>query len=250
MPQAAFYSWGWRVPFIASILIAVTGLYMRRSMEETAAFSKVVEQGEVPKNPILEVFRTQRGSVLKIFFSLAGINVLTWVCIPFTTTLLVSILKYPPALGFSVAVMQTILVIIAAPLFGRLADKINRKKMVLCNLALLVILAYPLYSIITTTKSLGMLYLVVGILGMAVPSITAAFYPYYVELFPANVRASGLSIAYNLGQMVFGGTALYIVTYLTKLNGVMSVPIYLMGMLAVTFITILFFFPQQLRKEL
>lgn len=250
MTKEALFSWGWRIPFLFGILIAIYGYYIRRGLEETPVYEKALQSGEVSKSPLREVMRDHRRELLALIFLIAGATTSYWLILTYMTTFIINILKLPASTAFGLNSLLLITYMFMLPFFGKLTDKIGRKKQMLISYGLFAILDYPLFSILCTTQSLVVMILVIEILGIILAMALAAGMPMVAEMFPTKVRASGFGIGYNIGQAVFGGTCTYIVTWLIKTTGnPRAVAIYLVVLVLITFFDVLFFIPESYRKE-
>ena len=129
MPDEAFNSWGWRIPFLLSFVVIIAGYIIRREVDETPAFAEEGEHGEVPKAPIVEAFKTSWRDMLRVV-CMALMNV-----IPVVTTIFGAAYAVQPAYGIGfhkdvylwIPVLGNILAVLVIPFVGNLSDKIGRK---------------------------------------------------------------------------------------------------------------------------
>ncbi len=212
--EAAFLSWGWRVPFLASAVLVIVGLFIRLKLMESPAFQRVKEtKTEAPK-PIVDVVRKYPREVLVAMGMRVAENGAFYI-------LTVFVLAYgEDELGMSKNTMLTGVIIAAAiglvtvPLFGHLSDRVGRRPLYLAGAVVTTLWAFPLFALLgTESPVLIWLAIVVGVnLGhdlMYGPQ--AAF---FAELFGTRVRYSGASLGYQLASVFAGGFAPLIATAL------------------------------------
>lgn len=210
----SFISWGWRIPFIASALLVVFGLWIRRGLDETPSFKKVQEAGEIPKLPFVEIFKTQWKEVL---IAVGGKVVETAPFYIFSTF----IVSYGTNnLGFSssqvlISVMvATIVTTILMPFMGRLSDKIGRKRVYITGTVAMILYAFPYFWLLEQKTFITLLIATTLGLGVIWAPITAVLGTMFSEIFDAKVRYTGVSLGYQIGAAVAGGTAPLIATWL------------------------------------
>ncbi len=241
-----FLAWGWRVPFLASAVLVVVGLYVRFKLIETPAFQRVVERNEVVKLPLGRVFRTSwRPLILGTFIMLA-----TYTLFYLMTTFTLTYGTAPadgavPGLGYSRNDFLVMLIVgvvffgIFTLVSGPLAERFGRRRhLIVTTLAILVfgLLFVPLFG----GGFVGVMALLV--LGFTLMGLTfgpmAAVLP---ELFPTNVRYTGSAISYNVSSILGAAVAPFIAVALWSLAGGSTwlVGLYLSAMALITLIALL-----------
>lgn len=229
LPENAFMTWGWRIPFIFSALLVFFGLWIRKGIDETPSFKKVKESGEVPKLPIVETLKNYWREVLIA----VGAKVVETAPFYIFSTFVVS---YATAnLGFSrtatlTAVMiATIITTILIPFMGMLSDKIGRKKLFIGGTIGMALFAFPYFWLLQQKSVLLLIVATVIGLGVIWAPITAVLGTMFSEIFDARIRYTGITLGYQIGAALAGGTAPLIATALLNRfnNSYVPVAIYI-----------------------
>ena len=156
MGDAAFAEWGWRIPFIVSILLLAISVWIRLSMNESPAFKKMKEEGKVSKAPLSESFGQWKNAkivALALFGLVMGQGVIWYTGQFYALFFLSSVLKVDAA---TANVMVAVSLIIGTPLFvvfGTLSDKIGRKPIILAGMLLAVLTYFPLFKALTAAAN-------------------------------------------------------------------------------------------------
>ncbi|MEJ8810265.1 MFS transporter [Variovorax ureilyticus] len=204
MPDDAFLSWGWRIPFILSFVVIVAGYIIRREVDETPAFTEEVGTEAAPKAPVIEAFTQSWKDMLRVVCA-ALMNV-----IPVVATVFGAAYAVQPAYGIGfqkdiylwIPVLGNILAVIVIPMVGNLSDRIGRKPpIVLGSLGAGLLSFGYLYaiSIHNVPLAIVMSLLMWGIVYQGYNAVFPSFYP---ELFPTRTRCSAMAISQNLGTAI------------------------------------------------
>jgi MFS transporter, MHS family, shikimate and dehydroshikimate transport protein len=212
--EAAFLSWGWRIPFLISAVLVGVGLFIRLRIMESPAFQRVKEtKTEAPK-PIVDVVRKYPREVLVAMGMRVAENGAFYI-------LTVFVLAYgEDELGMSKNTMLTGVIIAAAiglvtvPLFGHLSDRVGRRPLYLAGAVVTTLWAFPLFGLLgTESPVLIWLAIVVGV-NLGHDLMYGPQAAYFAELFGTRVRYSGASLGYQLASVFAGGFAPLIATAL------------------------------------
>ncbi|MDM5308125.1 MFS transporter [Peribacillus frigoritolerans] len=214
LPENAFMTWGWRIPFIFSALLVFFGLWIRKGIDETPSFKKVKESGEVPKLPIVETLKNYWREVLIA----VGAKVVETAPFYIFSTFVVS---YATAnLGFSrtatltAVIIATIITTILIPIMGNLSDKIGRKKLFIGGTIGMALFAFPYFWLLQQKSVLLLIVATVIGLGVIWAPITAVLGTMFSEIFDAKIRYTGITLGYQIGAALAGGTAPLVATAL------------------------------------
>jgi metabolite-proton symporter len=204
LPQDTFMAWGWRVPFLISIVLVLVGLFIRLRIMESPVFAKLKESRRVVKVPVVELLRSDARNVLLAAGLFLAHGVLFYAMTVYTlayTTSKLGLAENTYLIGVTAAGALQIFTI---PALGALSDKVGRKPVIIFGTLFIIAFSVPLNFMITSqVPVLAWLAVVISICvgHNAVYSPTAAL---YTEMFPAHVRYSGASIGYQLGGAIAG----------------------------------------------
>ena len=204
MPDQAFNAWGWRIPFLASIVVIIAGYIIRREVAETPAFAEEDLQGRVPKAPIVQAFTECWGDMLRVV-CMALMNVIPVVATIFGAAYAVQPaygIGFPKAMYLWIPVVGNILAVIIIPFVGDLSDKIGRRPLIIVGAIGSGLLSFVyLYAIGTKNipLAIAMSLLMWGAVYQGYNAIFPSFYP---ELFPTRTRVTAMAISQNVGTMI------------------------------------------------
>ena len=204
LPPEDFNTWGWRVPFLLSVVVIIAGYIIRRNVEETPAFAEEAEHHEVPQSPIVVAFKDSWGDMLRVV-CMALMNV-----IPVVTSIFGAAYAVQPAYGIGfhkdvylwIPVLGNILAVIVIPFVGNLSDKIGRRPPIIVGAlasGLLSFLYLYTISIHNVPFAIVMSLLMWGVVYQGYNAIFPSFYP---ELFPTRSRVTAMAIAQNIGTTI------------------------------------------------
>ena len=204
MPSEAFNSWGWRIPFLASVVVIIAGYIIRREVDETPAFAEEAIKKAIPRAPIVEAFQLCWGDMLRVV-CMSLMNVIATVATIFGAAYAVQ-----PAygIGFSKAiylwipVVGNIIAVVLIPFVGDLADRIGRRPPIIFGALVSGLLAFAyLYaiSIKSVPLAIAMSLLMWGVVYQGYNAVFPSFYP---ELFATRMRVTAMAISQNVGTFL------------------------------------------------
>ncbi|WP_039756794.1 MFS transporter [Chromobacterium haemolyticum] len=235
----AFLEWGWRVPFLSSVLLVVFGLWLRRGVEETPVFQALESRQLKAATPVREVFTGHWRRLLLAGGVRIGSDVLYALVVVFTLTYVTTVLQLPRSLALTVTMIGAAVNALAVPLFGILSDRWGRRPVYAAGALLGALWAFQYFQLMDSQQPLQIGVAVVG--GLLVHAMMygpqAAF---VTEQFPSRVRYAGSSLAYTLAGIVGGGFAPLIITSLYQaFDSTLAVSIYVLAALCLTLLALL-----------
>jgi MFS family permease len=218
LPGNEFLVWGWRIPFLVSVVLLAVGLYIRLNVAETPAFKKIQQSGAIVRLPIAEVLRK---SPVEIFATtalyLGGVTVpfyTVWVFLVYYSTAIVHVDRSMVLLG--VAVVNVIL-LAATILGGLLSDRIGRRPMFFVGTLLMGLLAFPLFWM-TAHGTAHWVWLAMLMFGTPFWFTWGILPSYFFDYFPAHVRYTGISLG-SQAATIIGGLVPFFATAMLAHSG-------------------------------
>jgi MFS family permease len=201
-------SWAWRVPFLLSAVLIVVGILIRLKLEESPEFEELKEEGDLSKNPLLEVLRDDWRNVLRAFClriaETAGYAV--------TVTFMLSYLTSQDLADRSVSLTALMVAagvgIFATVFWGALTDKVGRRPVYLLGTALTLLWGVPLFLVVNTGVAAAIVLAFVVSYAVCQNSLAGVQGAWFAELFAAKTRTTGASLAYQMSAVVSGFTPL------------------------------------------
>ncbi len=203
----------WRLPFLASIVLVIVGIIIRSKIPESPVFEEVKARGEIVKNPITQVLREDWRNILRGI----GLRVAETAGYAVSITFMLSYLKSEKladnTLTLTAICIASAIGIFATYQWGKLTDRIGRRPVYLLGTLIMVVFAAPMFLLVNTASAILIVLAVVVAYAVIQNSLAGAQGAWFPELFNANTRASGASLAYQFSAVVSGFTP-FVVTLL------------------------------------
>ncbi len=232
-------AWGWRVPFLFSVLLIVVGLFIRLRILESPAFARVKESGTEANLPIIDVIRLYPKNVLLAMGMRLAENGTFYVITVFSLAYITTELGLERNTGLIGVIIASTIGLAAIPFFGALSDRIGRRPVYLLGAVFSILFAFPFFWLLNTgVTPLIWLAIILGVnIGHdAMYGPQAAFFS---ELFGTRVRYSGASLGYQLASVIAGGFSPLIAVALLAAYGYGAVALYTAAMALITAISVL-----------
>jgi MHS family proline/betaine transporter-like MFS transporter len=229
MSPEAVMAYGWRIPFILGLGVGLGGLAIRRHYVE-----RVPHQPRA-KSPLGEAFRAHWLTMLHLMALVAAISVGFYTTFVYAATWLEQVARVPARTALGINTLAMTLSLFILPVSGLVSDKVGRRPVLLVTSGALLLLAYPFMALMARGQTGG---IVVGQVGLAllVSAIGGLMPATMAELAPWRVRCTVLSVAYNMGMAVLGGTTPLVAAWLVSRSGLTLAPaMYLTAAAALTF---------------
>jgi MHS family shikimate/dehydroshikimate transporter-like MFS transporter len=238
LPPDTFMSWGWRVPFILSLVLVAVGLLIRLKILETPSFTKMKETKSVSRQPVLEVLQKYPKQVLQAAGARCAENGAFYIYSAFMlvyATQHVHISRDIPLNGIMIA---SALEFIFVPFYGWLTDRVGRRPVYMFGAVMTAVLAFPLFWLFDTgsTPLIWLALLLVFLCSHA--PMYAPQGAFFSELFGTSVRYSGASLGAQLSAAVAGGFSPLIATALLPKYGPNAIAIYIIVMALITIVAV------------
>ncbi|KVP25811.1 MFS transporter [Burkholderia ubonensis] len=219
LPDADMLSWGWRIPFLASIALVGLGAFIRAKVPESPDFEKMKHQGKAVKSPVLEAIRRHPREVLTIVGARAAENTWFYMVVTFALAYATQQLHLPKAAMLEAITAGAVLSLVTMPLCGHLSDRIGQRRMFAIGLVLMCAFVAPFFMMLGTRQTSIAWWAIVLGLGVVFPILYAPESLLFARQFPAEIRYSGISLSVQLAGVLGGGFAPMIATSLLKTGG-------------------------------
>lgn len=203
LPADSFDSWGWRLPFLAAFPLLLIALWIRMKVEESPIFEDLLRMDQRVKVPALDVFRRAWGRlIVAVMAALLGVGGF-YVLNTFVVSYVANTLGLDRQVVVNATLVAAVVQIIVIILFGRVAEKIGPGRVTLVGGLLTAAAAFPLFWLIDTGSTLAITFAVASGIGLLTITyaVTGAL---LTELFPPELRYSGVSLGYNIAGALSG----------------------------------------------
>lgn len=201
LSDADFLSWGWRIPFIASALLVIVGLYVRLSLEETPAFKAAIETEKRVRVPMVTVLTQHaRVTILGAFLAIAAFAVF-YITTVFSLGWGTSKLGYTREEFLILQLFAVIAFVVTIWISALVADKIGRRAMLMISGVAVMVFGLGFAALLNSGSSLGVLIalsLGFGVMGLTYGPLGTAL----AEIFPTEVRYTGASLSFNVAGII------------------------------------------------
>jgi MFS transporter, MHS family, shikimate and dehydroshikimate transport protein len=251
LPEADFLSWGWRIPFLFSVLLAAVGLFIRLKTEESPAFLAMTKSVAQRKSPISQVFTTQRKPLLLalgVRFAEGGNYYI------YTVFILAFVSQYtqiPKSDVLLVVMLAALFNIVSIPFWGAVSDRIGRRPVFIGGALFIAITAYPFFVMAMSGSLVLLAIALIAVLCLGHGPVYGTLAAYYSELFPTAVRYTGISIGYQAASILLGGiTPMLASALILWADGSPWAVILMMTLSALVAATTMFISPETFRRDL
>src|SRR5688572_23716417 len=239
LPEDQFLSWGWRVPFLVSIVLVVVGLMIRLRILETPTFERIKSQAAAARQPIIEVIRRYPKQVLLAMGARFAENGAFYVFSVFVLTYATQRAMIDRQLVLNGILIGAAVELVAIPIFGALSDRLGRRPVYLFGAVMTAVLAFPLFAAIDSGSGLLIAVALTAAFTLSHGAMYAPQAAFMSEMFDARVRYSGASLGAQLASVFAGGLAPFIGTALLQAGyGRGAVTLYVVALAVVTLVAV------------
>ncbi|WP_134679244.1 MFS transporter [Paracoccus ravus] len=237
MSQEDLLAWGWRLPFLASILLIALGLWVRLSITETPEFAEAVKKDKRAAVPVVEVFRNHKRSLFLGTFVALVTFVLFYICSAWLLSFNVKVRQMAFLDALRLQIFGSVVFGIAIPIAGKIADRVGRRPFLIVVTVLIAGFSFLLAPLMSGSDAALYGFVTIGmfLMGLTYGVIGAAL----AAPFPTQVRYTGSSITFNFAGIFGASLAPYAATWLQKNYGLTHVGYYMLFAAAVTLLCIL-----------
>lgn len=238
LPSEDFSTWGWRLPFVASAVLVVLGFFIRRNIAESPSFQKLGESGGIVEIPIVQVLKNHRVPVLLGIGAKLGEITLFWLFAVFVLSFATKTLGFAKVDILNATTVGAVLMLVLMPVCGLLSDRFGKRMVFNIGTGMLLVWAIPMFMMIGSGSLTLVVMCIVFALGVLYPIMYAPEASLFAELFPVEVRYTGLSLCANVGGAIGGGIAPIAATWVLATSGsITAVGVYLAAVAAISLLS-------------
>ena len=233
----AFEAWGWRVPFLASLILVFVGLYIRRNVEESPAFEHAKSTASQDRAPIIEAFRDYHGTILRLLLAWCGAASCFYIINVFTLSYITRSLALSSDTAFLCLMGANLLAALMVISGGALSDRIGRRRAMLLSLSLMLCAALSYFALLDTKNWLLIFFAMASFVGTL--QMQSGIQPaFFAESFPARVRYSGSAAAYTGANLIAAAPTPFIAAWLLQRSGgsTLSITIFCAAVIVISLI--------------
>lgn len=223
LDSQAVVAWGWRLPFLAGVLIGPIGFYIRHRLDDSPEF-RALEPSEHDRTPFRDVMRHHRAAVLSAMGLIVAGTSATYLWNTYLPLYVAQQLHLPATealLGVGICGLMNMVLF---PVAGKLADRVGGYRVFFTALVAFGLVSYPLFAFVSGSPTRGGLLMAQLVANFIMAFMTGPTPAMIARLFPTAVRSTGMAVAYNVGVTLFGGLAPLTVTWLINASGSRMVP--------------------------
>ncbi|OIK08300.1 MFS transporter [Bacillus sp. MUM 13] len=243
----SFETWGWRIPFLLSLLLLTVGLFIRLGIKESPEFSKMKEEKREAKQPVLEVIKEHPAKIILAAFSRLSEQVPFYIYTTFIISYGTEQIHLDKQFLTNAVLLVSVAYLIIVPLSAHLSDKLGRKKMYLIGSFITFLFALPYFYLINTGEP-NLVLLAIALSGIGPGMVYGPQAALIAESFPVHLRFSGSSLAYQSASIIGGGVAPMISVFLLhEFGSTVSISLYIMicSIIAISSVLLLFKIPSK-----
>ncbi|MFC3581462.1 MFS transporter [Sphingomonas hylomeconis] len=236
MTPEALETWGWRIPFVAGVLVAPLGFYLRARVPETPNFLAAQDR---PEHPLREALTIHRAAVFKIFGLVIIWTVAGYTYGAFLVSFATQVLGISSSWALAGTLIGALVNVLVIPLTGWASDKVGRKPFLIASAAGFLLFSIPLFQLMASWRSGPAVIITTATAAIFSGMFSGVAPTFLCELLPTRVRYTALSVGYNMAVMLFGGFAPFIATLLVQQTGLVIAPAFYITAAAAVSLTVI-----------
>jgi metabolite-proton symporter len=209
----AFTSWGWRIPFLLSLVLVAVGLWVRLRVMETPQFAEIVEKKSVARTPVLDVIKRHPKEIVLSALLRCSEQMPFYIFTSFSLTYIHKDLGMAQGLALGAVTAAAVIELFAIPTAGHLSDTLGRRRVYAFGALLMAVVAFPYFALVNT--KIAVVVFITVMLAQIPHSIQYGPQASLIsESFPTKLRYGGAGIGYQLASVIAGGPAPLLATWL------------------------------------
>jgi MFS family permease len=219
LPDADFQRWGWRLPFLGSVVFIAVGLWMRSGIDETPAFAEARDGGRLQRQPLRVTLEHHWPAVVRATLAKMVDTGPFYIFTVFIISYATVQQHYERATVLNAIAISALLATLLMPVAGRLADRFGGRRVFLTGCLFTALASVPYFLLIEQQTAQSIILATAVLMVCAWPLATANLGLVTADMFPTEVRYSGITLGYQLGAALVGGTAPLLATWMVSADG-------------------------------
>ena len=241
-----FLSWGWRIPFLLSVVLIFLGFYIRNKVHESPVFEEMKATQREARAPLTQIIREHKRPVALAAATFLANNMVGYIFLSFLLSYATNTLGMPRPTMLAIVIGGSFSWLAAILFSGWVADRIGGRRIFIIGFGVMLLWCIP-FMMLVDTRSVLAISVATTILTVTLGLSYGAQSALFASMFPTRVRYSGASLAYAFGAILGGGFAPFIATYLVQRTGSgMSVAVYMLVMVAISLVATLMIKPSDM----
>jgi len=237
LPPEQVMEWGWRLPFIGSILLVAVSIYIRTQIAETVVFKHIQDNDMLSKNPMRDLFSHNFGKLLIA----VGVKVTE---VSWSYLITIFMVAYATKMGWpksqilNFITIAAIINLVAIPFFGYLSDRVGRKTLIYAGSIFTISMAFPIFWLLSSGNSFFVAFAIIIGLVLGNGMMFSAMGAYLAEIFEPQIRSTGLSVSNQLAAAIGGGlTPIFAVLLSDYFSGTNAISVMMITFATITLIS-------------
>ncbi len=220
--------WGWRIPYLLAAPLAILTIWMRLSIEDSPEFTALAKTKKSTRTPMKEIFADYPKSLAKVTIISMVQNIGTYLGTVFVAVYFSEVLGFTKSQASTIVLLAVLFASVLIPVAGQIGTRIGGKKLLILAYIFYMLVSIPEFMLMNQGSfALALIGLLIGIIPYAL--CQAGTYSSMPELFPTQVRHTGVAFGHSVGAVIGGGGGPYLSTWLIQLTGNNLMPAYLLA---------------------
>lgn len=220
--------WGWRIPYLLAAPMAILTIWMRLTIEDSPEFAALAKSNKTTKTPMKEIFSNYPKALAKVTMIATIQTIGTYIGTVFVAVYFSEVLGFSKSQASTIVLLAVLFASLLIPVAGLLGTRIGGKKLLMWSYVFYMAVSIPEFMLMNQKSfTLALIGLLIGIIPYAL--CQAGTYSSMPELFPTQVRHSGVAFGHSVGAVIGGGGAPYLSTWLIQVTGNTLMPAYLLA---------------------
>jgi MFS family permease len=230
LPDRDFFAWGWRLPFLASVVLLGIGYWLRRALEDPKGFQELKKSAAVPQLPIKEVLATAKATTITLALVQFACNAGYYIFTVYSGAYATKELGLPREWILQALMAAALVDLFMQPVFATLSDRVGRRPVYIFGSVFIGAWAFPFFVLLDSANQPAIWLAMIAALGIGHAATGSLNGPLYTEQYPTRMRYTGSSLAYQLSGIVTSTPAPLIAAWVVAATGSsMFVSVYLIG---------------------